>query len=146
MSSHDVRFGGTGIPRTVLEPEPAERMAALQATRAIEGPARREAVAAIVASAPRSLFAWAELGDLGRDTIEKYSAYRIGYHRGLDALRQSGWRGSGYVTWEAESNRGFLRCLSGLQACATEIAEIDEAERCDLFLRQLDPSWPPSDT
>jgi hypothetical protein len=28
---------------------------------------------------------------------------------------------------------------------ARAIGEDDEAERCELFLRQCDPSWPPSD-
>ena len=48
---------------------------------------------------PRFLDAWAELGDLGRDDVERYAYYRVGYHRGLDALRANGWRGSGYVRW-----------------------------------------------
>ena len=100
-------------------------------------------MAGIVADNPRSLFAWAALGVCGRDIIESYAAYRIGYHRGLDALRQSGWRGSGYVRWNHESNRGFLRCLDGLRGRADEIGETDEAERCALFLSQLEPGWPP---
>jgi hypothetical protein len=65
----------------------------------------------------------------------------VGYHRGLDALRAHGWRGSGYVRWSAPSNRGFLRCLSGLAHMAAEIGEVAEAERCELFCAQLDPSW-----
>jgi len=63
----------------------------------------------------------------------------------LDTLRQNGWRGSGFVRWQHESNRGFLRALNGLAKRAAAIGELDEAERCELFLRQLDPSWPPSD-
>ena len=59
--------------------------------------------------------------------------------------RASGWRGSGYVRWTHETNRGFLRALDGLRASAAAIGEDDEAERCDLFLRQLDPAWPGSD-
>ena len=86
---------------------------------------------------------WAELGDSGRDTIESYAYYRIGYHRGLDALRQNGWRGSGYVRWEHAANRGFLRSLAGLQRIAATIGETDEDERCRQFLHQLDPDWPP---
>jgi hypothetical protein len=68
----------------------------------------------------------------------------VGYHRGLDALRANGWRGSGYVRWEAPSNRGFLRCLSGLAQMAAAIGETAEAERCELFCAQLDPSWTPA--
>jgi len=94
---------------------------------------------------PRSLFAWAALGSLGRDEIERYSAYRVGYHRGLDALRANGWRGSGYVRWADESNRGFLRCLSGLQQMAAAIGEVDEAERIAVFMLQLDPTGIPSE-
>ena len=86
---------------------------------------------------------WARLGDAGRDVIERYAAYRVGYHRGLDTLRANGWRGSGYVRWEHPGNRGFLRALAGLQRTAAEIGEDDEAERCAQFLRQLDPAWPP---
>lgn len=143
MSSHSVSFGGSGIPQTVLPPADPELASAIEAAEANSDP--RDALAAVAANSPRSLDAWAALGDVGRDTLESYAYYRIGYHRGLDTLRQNGWRGSGYVRWEHESNRAFLRCLSGLQRCATEIGETDEAERCDLFLRQLDPSWPPSD-
>ena len=49
-------------------------------------------------------------------TIERYAYYRVGYHRGLDALRANGWRGSGYVRWSEPTNRGFLRALAGLGA------------------------------
>lgn len=94
---------------------------------------------------PRSMFAWAALGAVGRDDIERYAAYRVGYHRGLDALRANGWRGSGYVRWADESNRGFLRCLSGLQRMAAAIGERDEAERIEMFIAQLDPTGIPPD-
>jgi hypothetical protein len=97
-------------------------------------------VAAVVADHPRSLLAWQALGDLGRDIIEQYAAFRVGYHRGLDTLRANGWRGSGYVRWADETNRGFLGCLRGLGAAAAAIGETDEAERIALFLGQLDPS------
>ncbi len=59
------------------------------------------------------LDAWARLGQLARDDVEAYAYFRVGYHRGLDRLRQSGWRGSGYVRWNHETNRGFLRALEG---------------------------------
>jgi Protein of unknown function (DUF3151) len=118
-------------------------VAALAAASAAADP--RSAVAAIVADHPRSLDAWAMLGDLGRDPVERYAAYRVGYHRGLDALRANGWRGSGYVRWSAPSNHGFLRSLLGLQRMAAAIGETDEAERCAVFLAQLDPTPVPAD-
>jgi hypothetical protein len=96
----------------------------------------------VVARHPRFLDGWARLGELARDDVEAYAAYRVGYHRGLDRLRQSGWRGSGYVRWEHETNRGFLRALRGLQRQAEVIGETDEAERCAHFLHQLDPTLP----
>lgn len=88
---------------------------------------------------------WAALGDLGRDPIERYAAYRVGYHRGLDALRANGWRGSGYVRWTEATNYGFLSALRGLAQMAELIGEHDEAERCNTFLLQLDPSGIPGD-
>lgn len=140
----DVSFS-SGPPETVLEAEPEAVLAALRT--ACNGPdgERRSAVAAVVAAHPGSLEGWARLGDLARDTVEAYAAYRVGYHRGLDRLRQSGWRGSGYVRWEHPANRGFLRALDGLRRTAGLIGEHDEEERCALFLRQLDPTWPPAD-
>lgn len=83
------------------------------------------------------------MGDAGADTIERYAAYRVGYHRGLDALRANGWRGSGYVRWADPTNQAFLRCLVGLGAMASEIGEHDETERISVFLGQLDPSGEP---
>jgi hypothetical protein len=100
-------------------------------------------VAEVVARYPRWLDGWAALGDLGRDPIERYAAYRVGYHRGLDTLRANGWRGSGYVRWQHESNRGFLRSLAGLGAMADAIGETDEADRIALFVQQLEPSGLP---
>lgn len=139
-----VHLSTAGPPETVLDADPAEVRHALTQALA-DGDDPRAAVAAVVASWPRCLDAWARLGDLARDDVEAYAAYRVGYHRGLDQLRASGWRGSGYVRWRHESNRGFLRALDGLRRSAAAIGERDEEERCALFLRQLDPSWPPED-
>jgi hypothetical protein len=110
---------------------------------ALEAPpdGRRAAVAEVAAAFPRFLDAWASLGELARDEVESYAYFRVGYHRGLDALRGAGWRGSGYVRWAHEPNRGFLRCLDGLARGAESIGETDEAERCRQFLRQLEPGW-----
>ena len=90
---------------------------------------------------PRFLDGWARLGELARDDVEAYACFRVGYHRGLDRLRQSGWRGSGYVRWAHETNRGFLRALAGLRRAAAAIGEVDEEQRCDEFLHQLEPGW-----
>jgi hypothetical protein len=144
--SRPVSLTPSGPPETVLDAEPADALAALEAALAApDGAARRDAVAEVVARWPRFLDGWARLGDLARDTVEGYAAYRVGYHRGLDRLRANGWRGSGYVRWEHPTNRGFLRALDGLQRSAAAIGEQDEAERCAVFLRQLDPGWPPAD-
>jgi hypothetical protein len=133
----------SGLPSTILPAEAAEVRLALQQAMQASADHRRELVAAVVAAHPRSIEGWVLLGDLGRDPIERYAAYRVGYHRGLDALRANGWRGSGYVRWSAESNRGFLRALQGLGAAATSIGEFDEADRIAVFLAQLDPSGVP---
>jgi len=146
MSDHSVQFS-QGIPETVLAPPPDDVLERLTVALAMSDESiRRQHVADVVAELPRLLEGWAALGDLGRDVIESYACYRVGYHRGLDALRASGWRGSGYVRWEHESNRGFLRSLHGLARCAASIGEDDEADRCVMFLAQLDPAgpWAPS--
>jgi hypothetical protein len=143
--SRPVQLTPSGPPETRLEPEPAPARHELAAALRAPDGERRAAVARVVASWPRCLEAWARLGDLGRDPIERYAAYRVGYHRGLDRLRASGWRGSGYVRWSHEPNRGFLRALAGLARMAETIGEDDEAERCRTFLVQLDPDWPPAD-
>jgi hypothetical protein len=135
----------SGLPTTALPPTDAGLAERLEAARRLPDAERRTAVAAVAAAAPRCLDAWADLGDLGRDTIERYAAYRVGYHRGLDALRANGWRGSGYVRWSEPGNRGFLRSLRGLGEMAQAIGEHDEAERCHTFLLQLDPSGIPTD-
>ena len=104
MSTHSVSFGGSGIPQTVLPSEVASVQADLAAMESLSEEEQLAAAAEVAAANPRSLAAWAALGARGRDTIESYAYYRIGYHRGLDALRQNGWRGSGYVRWEHETN------------------------------------------
>jgi hypothetical protein len=140
-----VSLSASGPPETVLPDEAPEARHRLEQALGRPEAERRAAVAEVVAAHPRWSGAWAVLGDLGRDDVEAYAAYRVGYHRGLDSLRANGWRGSGYVRWQHPSNRGFLRALAGLARQAAVIGETDEAERCELFLRQLDPSWPPAD-
>jgi len=131
----------TGLPETILHPPPPEARDRLAAALGEPHERRRDAVASVAATFPDHLDAWARLGELARDDVEAYACFRVGYHRGLDALRQAGWRGSGYVRWTHELNRGFLRALEGLRQSAAAIGEGPEEERCAQFLRQLDPEW-----
>jgi hypothetical protein len=130
---------GSSPPETVLPEAPWEAESALQ--QAIAAPDPFGAVTAVAARFPRYLAAWATLSEGSDDSVTAYAFARTGYHRGLDALRAAGWRGSGYVRWRHPSNRGFLRSLEALRHRAEEIGEDDEEERCALFLRQLDPDW-----
>ncbi len=141
MSDLPVQLSPAGPPDTVLPPESPETLEALRQARSEPEERRRDALAAVAARWPRSLEAWVELGALGRDPIERYAYFRVGYHRGLDQLRQAGWRGNGYVRFVHPSNRAFLRALDGLRETAAEIGERDEQRRCDEFLHQLDPEW-----
>jgi hypothetical protein len=84
---------------------------------------------------------WAQLAALGEEPIERYAYARVGYHRGLDALRANGWGGTGRVRWSEPTNRPFLACLVRLRAAAAEIGEDAEVTRIDEFLRDLDPDW-----
>ena len=131
----------SGLPETVLPPPPPAAAAALEAALAAPEGERRRAVADVVRAHPTYLDGWARLSDLAGDDVEAYAYARVAYHRGLDALRGAGWRGSGYVRWSHEPNRGFLRALDALRAAAASIGEEAEAERCAMFLRQLDPDW-----
>jgi hypothetical protein len=104
--------------------------------------ARGDEPARVAAAHPASCAAWATLAEnalaAGR-SVEAYAYARTGYHRGLDALRRSGWKGSGPVPWSHEPNRGFLRALHALAQAAGAICEDDEAARCSQFLTDSDP-------
>lgn len=92
---------------------------------------------------PDSSAAWAAVAAEARATdarLEWYAFARVGYHRGLDALRRSGWRGHGPIPWEHEPNQGFLRCLAELSSAADAIGETAEAERCAQLLRDSSPT------
>ncbi len=93
----------------------------------------------VAAAFPSSSLAWAvlaedALADGDRD-VEAYAYARTGYHRSLDSLRKSGWRGQGPVPWSHVPNRGFLRSLAALARAARAIGESDEEARCAAFLR-----------
>lgn len=128
----DVSFTPTGLPETILPDPDPDLVSGLESD-----------VAAAVARHPDDPLGWAVLGDAARrdgsPDLTAYAYYRVGYHRGLDMLRKNGWKGSGYVRDRHPSNRGFLRCLTGLAEMAAVIGETTEAERCHQFLRQLDP-------
>ena len=119
-------------PETLLPAEP-------EVTAAIEAGAP---VASVVVSYPSSSLAWALLADeawVRGATLESYAYARVGYHRGLDALRKAGWRGVGPVPWSHEPNRGVLRALFALRRAAEAIEEPGEAERLTDFLNASDP-------
>ncbi len=131
----------TGPPETVLPAGPDDAVAGVERALGLEGDARRRALAQVVVAHPTFLDGWARLAGAARDPVEAYAYARVGYHRGLDALRAAGWRGSGYVRWRHETNRGFLRALDELRAAAAAFGETPEAARCEQFLHQLDPAW-----
>lgn len=143
MSDLPVNLTPSGPPETVLDPEPAEATAAL--AEALAAADRVAAIGTVCQRWPGHLDAWARLGEAVAEPALSYACYRTGYHRGLDRLRAGGWRGSGFVRWRHETNRGFLRALAGLQRTAAAVREHDESERCSLLLRQLDPDWPPEE-
>ncbi len=101
----------------------------------------REALQALVAADPAFLEAWGRLAEVTSVDVERYAYARVGYHRGLDALRAAGWGGTGYCRWEHPSNRGFLRCLASLRDAAAALGETDEVDRVESFLHDLDPDW-----
>jgi hypothetical protein len=121
-----------GPPPTLLPEEPGAALLA-----AGTDPAE------VAAQHPTSSAAWAALADAAFErgaVIESYAYARTGYHRGLDALRRSGWKGYGPVPWAHEANRGFLRALHALGRAAGAIGETEEAERIRAFLDDSDPA------
>lgn len=95
------------------------------------------APAEVAARYPAFALAWAMLAEAalasGRP-VDAYAYARTGYHRSLDALRKTGWKGYGPVPWSHEPNRGFLRSLAALAMAAGEIGETEEEQRCWTFL------------
>ncbi|MBK0417433.1 DUF3151 domain-containing protein [Leucobacter sp. CSA1] len=126
------------IGENLLGPEPTRLRAESNVTEAL---ANGEPVEGVVRAHPESPLAWAVLADeadaAGRE-IEAYAFARVGYHRGLDALRKAGWRGAGPVPWEHEPNRGVLRALYALRRAAAAIGETAEVDRLTEFLNGAD--------
>ena len=127
-------FGDLLGPPPVLLPGDPEAEADLEAG---ENPA-------IVAAAhPAASVAWASLAEeaLADDrAITAYAYARTGYHRGLDQLRRTGWKGFGPVPYAHEPNRGFLRCVAALARAADDIGETEEFARCLDLLDDCDPA------
>lgn len=97
----------------------------------------------VVRSHPASSLVWATLAEAALvegDDLKGYAFARVGYHRGLDALRRSGWKGHGPIPGSHEPNQGFLRCLAALAEASDRIDDFGEAERCRQFLADADPS------
>ncbi|MFI6261451.1 DUF3151 domain-containing protein [Micromonospora sp. NPDC051006] len=127
-------------PPATLLPAHDEAAAALAAA---EQSGDEAAFAEVAARYPTNSAAWAALAARAfgeGQVIPAYAYARTGYHRGLDQLRRSGWKGHGPVPWSHKPNRGFLRCLYVLSRAADEIGEADEAARCAQFLRDCDPA------
>src|SRR5271170_8129149 len=124
--THENLLGGP--PQTLLPPNPEASAALAEASDPAEVAARFPAYCA----------AWAALAERAMAAGQRVTAYayaRTGYHRGLDQLRRSGWKGHGPIPWEHEPNQGFLRSLHALAVAAAAIGEDDEAHRCSEFLR-----------
>lgn len=127
-----------GPAPTLLPDHPESREALAAGTDPVEVAARFPAdSAAWAALAERAFTAGARPG-----VIESYAYARVGYHRGLDALRRNGWRGQGPIPWAHEPNRGFLRCLAALARAAAAIGEDEEAQRCRALLADSDLDAP----
>lgn len=127
-------------PPATLLPAHDEADAALAAA---EQAGSDEAFAEVAARFPTHSAGWGALAArafAAGQVIQAYAYARTGYHRGLDQLRRSGWKGFGPVPWSHEPNQGFLRCLYVLSRASDEIGEADEAARCAQFLRDCDPA------
>ena len=125
-------------PATLLPADDAAE-AALRAAAPADSD---KAYAEVAAAHPAYSGAWAALAARALAAGEPVAAYayaRTGYHRGLDQLRRSGWKGFGPVPWSHAPNQGFLRALGALHKAAAAIGETDEAERCRVFLSDSDP-------
>jgi hypothetical protein len=122
-----------GPPPTLLPDEAAPR----QLLEAGTDPA------VVAARFPTHSAAWASLAEAAYErgnVIESYAYARVGYHRGLDALRRNGWKGFGPVPWSHGPNQGFLRALYALGRAAGAIEETEEAQRIQAFLAESDPA------
>ncbi|RFA17979.1 DUF3151 domain-containing protein [Subtercola boreus] len=127
-----------GVPPTLLSSD--EVGESLSANPTGDAPQSAE-LEALVRRHPTSSLVWALLSDRAFEAgqiLPSYAYARVGYHRGLDALRKGGWRGQGPVPWSHEPNRGVLRSLYALRRAAGAIGENDEVVRLTEFLNGAD--------
>ncbi|QWT24781.1 DUF3151 domain-containing protein [Subtercola sp. PAMC28395] len=130
-----------GVPPTLLDPE--DGVAEALSVDPDETLPSRDELEAHVRRFPTSSLLWALLAERAFDegqVIPSYAFARVGYHRGLDALRKGGWRGHGPIPWSHEPNRGVLRSLYALRRAAEAIDEVDEVTRLTEFLTNSDPT------
>lgn len=127
------------IGDNLLAPEPTLLPPYPEVDEAIR---RGDSLESVVRAYPDSPLAWALLAQATLDDgrhVEGYAYARVGYHRGLDALRKSGWRGTGPVPWSHEPNRGVLHAFVQLRRAAEAIGETAEVSRLRDLLRDSDP-------
>ena len=115
---------------------------------AVESSAQsRESLEAAVSANLKDSGAWAALAEVllaEGQPVQAYACARTGYHRGLDALRGNGWRGTGPVPWDHVPNRGVLRAIGALVQTARALGEDDEVVRCLNLLHDCDPAAAPA--
>lgn len=107
----------------------------------------RESLEAAVSENLKDSGAWAALAEVllaEGQPVQAYACARTGYHRGLDALRGNGWRGTGPVPWNHEPNQGVLRAIGALVQTARALGEDDEVVRCLNLLHDCDPAAAPA--
>lgn len=107
----------------------------------------RESLEAAVSENLKDSGAWAALAEVllaEGQPVQAYACARTGYHRGLDALRGNGWRGTGPVPWSHEPNQGVLRAIGALVQTARALGEDDEVVRCLNLLHDCDPAAAPA--
>lgn len=106
----------------------------------------RERFLDVVTAHPTSSLVWALLaeGALSQGTpdgvVSAYAFASTGYHHGIDALRQAGWRGFEPIPWEHEPNQGFLRATWLLALAARRLGDDSEATRCVDLVRESSPT------
>ncbi|GAB3848502.1 DUF3151 domain-containing protein [Nesterenkonia populi] len=128
------------LGKNLMEPEPTLLPPEPEVTESL---AAGEEPVDLAAKHPTSSLVWALLAEDALDggyTVEGYAYARVGYHRGLDSLRQNGWKGTGPVPYSHEPNHGFLRALYSLGQAAAAIGEEQEVLRISKLLDDCDPS------